>query len=83
MEEEKEQEYHVKTDQLERVQAEISEEIPVKKLFYINHDSLHTPTNVEALTCMLCTGIANEAVACGNCGYLFCKPCIDVHLKSQ
>ena len=73
----------MKADQLERVQAEISEEIPLKKLYYISHDSLYTPTNIESLTCMLCNGIVNEAIACINCVYIFCKPCIKKHLESS
>ncbi len=74
--------YKVKADQLARIDTEITEEIPAKKLYFISHEDLATTISLEELTCMLCTGIANPAVACQNCAFLFCKPCIDEYLQS-
>ena len=74
--------YKVKADQLARIDTEIVEKIPDKKLLFISHEDLQTTISLPELTCIFCSEIANQATACSSCTFLFCKPCIEEYLKS-
>jgi hypothetical protein len=65
--------FNVEKFALARIEKEITEDIPSKKLLEIKQSELESQLkNQEVIVCLLCNGISNPAVYCLTCGNLFC-----------